>query len=105
MSNQKPGPEDVRMRGFAARVLVQAALEWVDAHASPLPAETTALASAHGRVLAHDVAAQIDVPAFTRSAMDGYALRGAATVGAGDYNPLTFRICGAAFPGKPFSEE
>jgi molybdopterin molybdotransferase len=102
MSNQMPGPEDVRMRGFAARVVVQTALDWIAAHARPLGAEMVPLADLQGRVLAQDVAAELDVPVFTRSAMDGYALHGAETVGAGDYNPLPFRLCGAAFPGKPF---
>ena len=36
---------------------------------------------AHGRVLARDVAAALDVPSFTRSAMDGYAVLAADTTG------------------------
>ena len=40
-----------------------------------------------GRVLAHDVAAPIDVPPFDRSNVDGFALRAADTVGASDATP------------------
>lgn len=40
----------------------------------PLAAERLPLAAAHGRVLREDVAADADLPAFDRSAMDGYAL-------------------------------
>ena len=50
-------------------------------------AETVSLADALGRVLAHDVAAPIDVPPFDRSNVDGFALRAADTVGASDATP------------------
>jgi molybdopterin molybdotransferase len=43
------------------------------------------------------------VPAFDRAAMDGYALRGGETFGAGPYNPLDFTVVGQALPGKPFA--
>lgn len=93
---------DVRMRGFAGRALVEEAVAWVDAHAMRLEPEAVEQEAACGRVLAADVIAPIDVPAFDRSAMDGYALRGEETVGAGDYNPLSFRIVGESLPGRPF---
>jgi putative molybdopterin biosynthesis protein len=54
---------------------------------SPLPAETVALAGALGRVLAADVAAPTDVPAFDRSGVDGFAVRAADTAGAGERSP------------------
>src|SRR5687767_1504406 len=54
---------------------------------APLPGERVALAAALGRVLAHDVAAPIDVPPFDRSNVDGFALRAADTVGATDTAP------------------
>jgi len=41
----------------------------------PLPEEDVALAEAHGRVLARDVAAAVALPGFDNSAMDGYAAR------------------------------
>jgi molybdopterin molybdotransferase len=90
------------MRGFPARARVATALEWIERHVRSLAAESAALDDLHGRVLACDVVAGMDVPAFDRSAMDGYALRGAETVGAGEYNPLAFELRGAALPGRPF---
>ena len=54
---------------------------------APLPARRVALAAALGRVLAHDVAAPIDVPPFDRSNVDGFALRAADTAGASDTAP------------------
>jgi molybdopterin molybdotransferase len=96
-------PADVRMRGFAQRATVDTALAWVDAHASTLPAETVELNDAHGRILATFVTSPIDVPGFDRSAMDGYAVRGGETTGAGDYQPLVFAVVGESLPGRPFA--
>ena len=54
---------------------------------SPLAAETVTLADALGRVLAVDVAAPTDVPAFDRSGVNGFAVRAADTAGAGERAP------------------
>ena len=94
---------DVRMRGFRERVEVAVALAWVDAHSRALPAEAIAIDFAGGRVLAADMVAPIDVPAFDRAAMDGYAMRADETVGASDYNPLAFAVVGEALPARPFT--
>ena len=64
--------------------------------------ESIALRSSLGRVLARDIVSKIDVPSHDNSAMDGYALRGAETAGAGEYNPLAFPVQGQAMPGQPF---
>ena len=58
---------------------------------SPLPGESVTLADALTRVLAHDVVAAVDAPPFDRSNVDGFALRAADTVGAGDGAPKIFR--------------
>ncbi|MDX6665501.1 MAG: molybdopterin molybdotransferase, partial [Solirubrobacteraceae bacterium] len=61
----------------------------------PLGAEEVALAAAHGRVLAEDVAAAHDVPPFANSAMDGFAV----AAGAGP-----FALIGESRAGAPFAE-
>ena len=61
-----------------------------------VPAESVALESALGRVLAEDVAAPFDVPGFVNSAMDGYALR-AADLHA--QAPARLRLRGAILAG------
>lgn len=94
---------DVRMRGFASRKLVREALDWIDAQTVPMTeSEMIELSECRGRILADEIQAPISVPEFHRSAMDGYALIGSETAGAGDYNPLSFRLIGEAFPGLPF---
>ena len=90
------------MRGFAERTPVETAWEWVAAHAVPLVAERVRFDEAYSRVLATDVTSATDVPSFDRAAMDGYALKGDETNGAGDYNPLAFEILGESLPGQPF---
>ncbi len=61
---------------------------------SPFPCE-----QALGRTLARDVVSAEDVPSFDKSAMDGYALRGAETFGASPTDPVSFRVIGEVFPG------
>ena len=91
------------MHGFSRRSEVAAVLEWIDAHALPLPPESVSVELAGGRVLAADLVSPLDVPGFDRAAMDGYALRGADTAGASEYNPLEFPVVGQAMPGQPFA--
>jgi putative molybdopterin biosynthesis protein len=59
---------------------------------SPLAAESVPLAAALARVLAHDVVAAVDAPPFDRANVDGFALRAADTVGAGDTVPKILRL-------------
>ena len=102
MSENRPIANDVRMHGFSQRAEVGTVLEWIDRHALSLSPVPVSLDQASGRVLARHVIASIDVPAFDRSAMDGYALHGAETSGASDYTPLAFTVLGQALPGRPF---
>ena len=94
--------KDVRMRGFQDRTEVSEVLALLDRRLSALDAETVPLAEAAGRVLANDIEAETAVPNFARAAMDGYALRGDETFGAGSYSPLDFVVIGEAYPGRPY---
>jgi molybdopterin molybdotransferase len=93
---------DVRMRGFARRHTVEAALDILDAQLRTLDAEALPLQEAAGRVLADDVASDVDVPGFDRATMDGYAVVADSTEGATAYNPLPLTVIGDSFPGRPF---
>ncbi len=90
------------MHGFSQRAEVATALNWIDQHAHRLGSEPVPLDQAAGRILAEPVIATIDVPAFDRAAMDGFALHADETSGASDYHPLTFTVVGQALPGRPF---
>ncbi|MFO1090217.1 MAG: gephyrin-like molybdotransferase Glp [Hyphomicrobiales bacterium] len=67
--------------------------------AKPLPAETVALESAQGRVLAKDVAATRNQPPFPASAMDGYAVRAADVADV----PARLQVIGASIAGKRYA--
>ena len=54
--------------------------------------ERVALEHAHGRVLAADVIATVDVPGFDRSNVDGYAVRAVDTYGAEELDPVTVAV-------------
>jgi molybdopterin molybdotransferase len=102
MNNETAPIPDVRMHGFTKRSEVPAVLDWIDRHAARLGEESVPLEEAAGRTLATELIAPLDVPGFDRAAMDGYALRGAETAGASEYNPVAFQVIGQAMPGQPF---
>jgi len=93
---------DVRMKGFAERTDVEVVDRFLAEWAKPLPSERVSLLDCVGRVLSEGVRAEVDVPSFSRSAMDGYAVRGEDTFGASNYDSLSFELLGTALPGKPF---
>src|SRR5215469_13565769 len=53
----------------------------------PLGSETVPLSQALGRVMAHAVMADVDVPGFDRSSVDGFAVRADDTAGASERQP------------------
>jgi molybdopterin molybdotransferase len=94
--------DDVRMRGFAHRHTVDAALAWLDAQLRPPTVEIISLRTAAGRVLAAPVISGVNVPGFDRATMDGYAVIAESTEGATPYNRLPLVVIGDALPGRPF---
>jgi molybdopterin molybdotransferase len=97
-----PDPHDCNTPapGSARPLSVDQALERILALTAPVDGqERVAVRAALGRVLAEDVCAAVDVPPYTNSAMDGYALRGAdLDAAAGD----GLRLVGDSFAGHPF---
>ncbi len=83
---------------YPVRIGLQQALEIVAARAAEhrLPVERVALPDAHGRVLAEDLHAPIDLPPFANSAMDGFALRGADLPAIGE---RAFELAGEIMAG------
>jgi molybdopterin molybdotransferase len=97
---------DVRTRGFAQRSTVDDAISWIDSVLPPfdvLDIEEAPLLQAAKRVLARDATSSVNVPAFPRAMMDGFAVRAEDTQGATPYNSLPLAILGTCLPGKPFA--
>jgi len=72
------------------------ALDLVLANARPLGVDDVPLAGAVGRYLGEPVTASLDLPPFTNSAMDGFAVRSADT-------PGTLEIVGESAAGAPLA--
>jgi len=62
--------------------------------------ERISLERAVGRVLASDVKADMDVPPFDRSAMDGYAVKAEETFEASQFNPVKLNVVGVLHAGE-----
>lgn len=62
--------------------------------------EIVALAAAEGRILAATLAADVDIPGFARSTMDGYAVRAASTFGASEGSPAFLKVVGKIGMGE-----
>jgi len=66
----------------------------------PVGVEQIPLSEAHNRVLAEDIIAPIDVPPFSRSTVDGYAVKAADTFGAEEDQPIALKLCGSVRVGE-----
>jgi molybdopterin molybdotransferase len=71
-------------------------------HCRPLPAERMPLSTAAlGRVLAEDVAADLDMPPFDKALMDGYAVRSADLAGNQTVLAVVDEITAGQVPLRP----
>jgi len=80
------------MKTFTRYESVDAVLRRLDRQISALPPERIAVSEAYGRVLAETMRSPIDVPPFDRATVDGYAVRGLETIGAGAYSPVSLKL-------------
>ncbi len=60
--------------------------------------ESIAVDAALGRVLAEDVRAEVDVPSFDRSNLDGFAVRAQDSFGAEEETPICLRLNDESIP-------
>jgi molybdenum cofactor synthesis domain-containing protein len=89
------------MRPFTSTISFDEARRRLDAEAVPIArTERVALGAAPGRVTAEDISSSIDVPPFSRSAMDGYAVIAADTSGASAGSPVRLRIVDRLYTGQ-----
>ncbi|TMG14261.1 MAG: molybdopterin molybdotransferase MoeA [Chloroflexi bacterium] len=86
-------------RSAAPVLTVAQARERILERIAPLAAEDVPLAQARGRVLAEEVRAERDVPPFTNSAMDGYAVRAVDVRTASPSQPVHLSLLGEVRAG------
>ncbi len=73
-------------------ISVSEALGRVISNITALPSETVPYTESYGRILAEDLTATNDVPLFTKSAMDGFAIRSEDSRGADGENRIAFKV-------------
>ncbi len=89
----------VRMRGFKRYTPLKAALKLVMSNLRYSAKEEISFKNALGRVLAEDAAAKNFVPPFSRSAVDGFAVRASNTFRISPSKPKTFKVIGSVRAG------
>jgi molybdenum cofactor synthesis domain len=62
--------------------------------------ETIDLAHAHGRIVAANISAPINLPPFDNSSMDGYAVRASDLARASELTPAVLRLAGRIVAGQ-----
>jgi len=85
---------------FLSVVPVKRAIEVAKSLATAPKTEYVPLTEAQERVLSGDIASDIDIPGFTRSVMDGYAVRAVDTAGAGESAPAILALKGRVLMGN-----
>ncbi len=94
--------ERLRARAGHRLIPLEEARAHVLARVAPLPAVLTPrTVAAVGCVLAEAVTSPEDVPPFANTAMDGYAVRAADTVGATEAAPVVLPVVGEVAAGHP----
>ena len=89
------------MRPIRETITLEAAREQIDRVILPIErTERVRIDRSSGRVVAHAVGAQADVPPFARAAMDGYAVRAADTFGASTHDPRVLSWIETVFTGQ-----
>jgi molybdopterin molybdotransferase len=89
------------MRPFTSTITIDEARQRLQDHVTPIDrTEWVPMIEAAGRVAAVDIPASIDVPPFSRSAMDGYAVIAADTAGASRAMPVRLRIVERIYTGQ-----
>ncbi|QWR78927.1 molybdopterin molybdotransferase MoeA [Candidatus Magnetomonas plexicatena] len=89
------------MLGRVGLISVAAAKELINSvHYAVTGVDTVRLENSVGRVLASDIKSNEDLPAFSRSTMDGYALRSSDTFGATESVPAYLNVKHEVFMGK-----
>ncbi len=62
--------------------------------------EQISLQDTPGRILAENIISDIDLPGFSRSTMDGFAVRASSTFGASEENPAYLSVVGSIAMGE-----
>ena len=85
---------------FLSTIPVDDAISAGKALVRPVGTEIVPLEECQGRVLAEDVSSDVDIPGFSRSVVDGYAVKASDTTGAGESAPAMLNYSGSVKMGS-----
>jgi molybdopterin molybdotransferase len=89
------------MRPIRETIPLDEALRLIESAAHPIDrVKRLDIRQANGRVLAADAVSAVDVPPFSRAAMDGYAVVAADTFGASQFSPKVLRCVEQIYTGQ-----
>ena len=95
--------KDVRLSGFQTLKTLREALEIIRKNITfKLPVEEIDIKDAYWRILAEDLISPINIPPFTRSAVDGYAVKFEDVSSASENSPVILDLVGESITGQPF---
>src|SRR6266516_1341951 len=98
--NQDSGTADHHAHQDGEMRSVEDARDGVLDNIEPLAPIELHLQEAHGCVLAADVLAELDIPGFSSSGMDGFAVRASDVAGASAEAPVSLAVVGRAMVGQ-----
>ncbi len=87
---------------FRKLMTLDEAKQTIEQHFKPadLGEEEAVLLEAFNRVLKEDVTSSLDIPPFSRSTVDGYAVKAQDTFGAEENQPVTLKVIGMINVGE-----
>jgi molybdopterin molybdotransferase len=85
---------DIRLKGFKKYNRIDDILPNYLKEIQELPFETILTENSLKRIVASDILSPVNVPHFSRSAMDGFAIRSETTFGASPNSPKIFKLVG-----------
>ena len=87
------------MKDFFKVTDLEKVLEYVSLFQT-VETEQISLQETPGRILAENIISDIDLPGFSRSTMDGFAVRASSTFGASEENPAYLSVVGSIAMGE-----
>ena len=94
---------DVRLSGFQTLKTLKEAIKIIENNITfKLPVEEVDIKNAYWRVLAENIKSPVNIPPFTRSAVDGYAVKFEDVSSASENSPVVLDLIGESITGHPF---
>jgi len=95
----------LQSRGFKSLTAVSEVINLINSRIRTINTEIIKTEDSFGRIVAQDIKSPVNIPHFSRSAMDGYAVKAEDTFGASIKNPKKLKIVGKIKINEVFDGE